>query len=120
MLAPATENGDGRRRLWAACASPLFDFWLDDDTLEEDFLAVGRVARHAGFSGKQVRTIYWREVVPAVLGSWGLMDPTSPLWLEQRITKRPRLGYCLTWLFRPWWGWVAWSCWRQIARGMRP
>jgi hypothetical protein len=101
--------------MWVLCASPLFDFWLDEGPREEDFRAVARVAREVGYSLSEVRAIYWREVVPAIMGTWGPMDPASPAWLERAIRQRPRVGYWLSWLLRPWWGWVAWVYWRKIV-----
>jgi hypothetical protein len=116
MLLPVDEDGERRRRLWVLCASPLFDFWLDEEPREEDFQSVARVAKEVGYSYQDVRAIYWREVVPVVMGTWGPRDPIGSTRLEQRIRQRRRLGYLLAWLFRPWWGLVAWDYWRRIKK----
>jgi hypothetical protein len=114
MLPPRDEDGERRRRVWILCASPLLDFWLDEEPAEDDFRAVGRVAKEVGYSYQDIKTIYWSEVVPVVLGTWGPIDQ-----IEKRIAQRPRLGYWLTWILRPWWGWVAWEYWRKIKKAMQ-
>jgi hypothetical protein len=118
MIPPATEDIERRRRVWILCASPLFDFWLDEEPSEDDFLRIARVAKEVGYAQNDLKRIYWKEVVPAVMGTWFGLDP-MPAWLEQRILHRPRLGYWLSWLLRPWWGWVAWDCWRKIKKHSR-
>lgn len=104
--------------MWVLCASPLFDFWLDEEPWEEDFQAVGQLARELGYSAADVLAMYWQEVLPAIMGTWGRIDPASPAWLEEKIRQRPRFSYWVSWLLRPWWGWVACEYWRRIARSL--
>jgi hypothetical protein len=118
MLLPLDEDSERRRRLWVLCASPLFDFWLDVASDERDFKAVAIAASEVGYTVKDVRAIYWHEVVPAVMGSWGPMDPLDTAWLENRIGNPSHIGYWLSWLLTPWWGWAAYEIWRDIARTM--
>jgi hypothetical protein len=120
MLVPADADGDRRRRLRVLCASSLFDFWLDWEPLEQDFRAIGQVAQQIGYRPADVRAIYWREIVPAIMGTWGPMEPSDVTWLEQRIRHPPRIGYWLSWLLRPWWGCVTHEYWRHIARHLYP
>ena len=110
------EEMDRRRRMWVLCASPLFDFFIDMEPDEDDFRAVGRTAREVGYTSDDVKRIYWREVVPAIMGTWGRMDPANPEWLERRIRQQPRIGYRLSWILRPWWGSTAWQYWRRIRK----
>ena len=115
MLKPPSEDLERRRRLWVHLASPLFDFWLDTEPADHDFRALGEVVRQLGYTPEEVKAIYWQEVVPAVMGKWGRIESMDAAWLEQRILRRARVGYLLSWIFRPWWGFVACSYWRKIS-----
>ena len=112
------EGIDRRRRLRNLCASPLFDFFIDWEPSEEDFLAIGIAAREVGYTPADVKAIYWQEVVPAVMGTWGRMDPSNSDWLEGRIRERPKMAYWLSWVLRPWWGFVACDYWKRIHKGL--
>jgi hypothetical protein len=112
------EDSDRRRRVRNLCASPLFDFFIDWEPPEEDFLAIGITAREVGYTPEDVKAIYWQEVVPAVMGTWGRMDPSSSDWLGKRIRERPRIAYWLTWVIWPWWGFTVCDYWKRICKGL--
>jgi hypothetical protein len=91
---------------------------MDEEPFDSDFLGIGRAAIELRFSNAEIRTIYWREVVPAIAGSWIAIDAFDAAWLEQRIRHRPFFGCPLTFFLRPWWIWVCWGYWRQIKNAI--
>jgi hypothetical protein len=118
MLLPPDQDIDRRRLVWSRLAKPLFDFVFDEETIEADYRRTGRAAIDSGYTDEAIKMIYWREVVPAVAGSWFAVDPLDPAWLEYRVLRRPILGCLFTCLLRPWWIWVAWDGWRETRKGI--
>ena len=118
MLLPLQQDIERRRQMWSLLAEPLFAVVLDEEPWEADFQRIDRAAIELGYSDDDLRTIYWKEVMPAVVGTWSLSGFESPGWLEQRIFRPPWLGFFLTCLLCPWWIWITWDTWREIRRGI--
>lgn len=104
--------------MWSLLANPLYDVLLDDETRDEDYVAIGRVARELGYSTRQVHRIYWREVVPAFLGAGNRLDLRSDDWLVDAMTNRRWLPWGLAYLASPFWAYFGWACWPDIERNL--
>jgi hypothetical protein len=118
MLLSSDQDTEKRVLIRQRFAEPLFDVVCDEQTLESDYQRIGRVAIESRYTEKELSAIYWYEVFPAIAGSWITLNPVDPTWLKQRIDYRPIIGCVLTFIFRPWWVWIGWDCWREIKKGI--
>jgi hypothetical protein len=54
--------------MWPLLAEPLINFGVDWPTLDSEYARIGQLALELNYSYEEVRSIYWWDVVPGVLG----------------------------------------------------